>query len=514
MAPSKRRGDGSRSRNPDVSRRRFIAAAGAAGVAALAGCGGDGDGTPDDGDTPGGTPGGGETPGDDGTATGSPAQDQVTLEWAASDEEASEQQAFNDALHQAGLSENVTVEFLTGGDVTEDRRNQYQQWLSAGRETPDLLRMDNGWTIPFIARDQILNLSEAMDDEFLTTVEEEYFDAPVATASSPEGGLYALPLWAGLPTMLYRKDLVEDAGYDPEGENWASEPMTWQDFSEIVADVKEQSDVEYGYVFQADSYEGLSCCNFNEFMTSWGGAYFGGEENLFGPVGDRPITVADSQVADSIRMVRTFIYGDSDEESLDDYAGQIAPEAVTNWTEQETSGAFGNGNAAFMRNWPFFVGQFGAEEEYGEDLGVMPIPYAVGADEAEYPGTGGTAGALGGWHVAVNPNTQHMDAALETVRAAASDEFNYAIFEILGQIPPKPALLESDRASEVETVGRYVDTFQVVGENAIPRPVTVVWPDQSQQVYQEINATYSQQKGPEAALSDLASAIEQIEQSV
>ena len=144
----------------------------------------------------------------------------------------------------------------------------------------------------------------------------------------------------------------------------------------------------------------------------------------------------------------------------------------------------------------------------------MPIPYAVGEDDAEYPGTGGTAAALGGWHVAVNPNTAHMDAALETVQAAASDEFNFAIFEILGQIPPKPTLLEEDRVREIEPVGRYMDTFRVAGENTIPRPVTVVWPDQSRQVWQEVNAAYSQQKGPEQALSDLATALEEIEESV
>jgi ABC-type glycerol-3-phosphate transport system substrate-binding protein len=313
--------------------------------------------------------------------------------------------------------------------------------------------------------------------------------------------------------MLYRKDLVEDAGYDPDGENWATEPMQWQRFSEIVADVQEQSGLQYGYVFQADSYEGLSCCNFNEFMTSWGGAYFGGMENLFGPVGDRPITVADEQVADSIRMVRTFIHGEDDEEALDGYTGGIAPEAVTNWTEQESNGAFDNGDAAFMRNWPFFVGQHGADDGYGEDLGVMPIPSAVGEDEAEYPGTGGTAAALGGWHVAVNPNTQYMDAAMEAVTAAASDEFNYAIMEILGQIPPKPGLLDTGRARQVPVTGRYLDTFRVAGENAIPRPVTVVWPDESRQIHQEVNAAFSQQKGPEEALSDLESALEQIEQS-
>lgn len=480
-----------------VDRRRFIKAAGAAGVTGLAGCGGNGN----DGGS-----GNGDSPGNGG--------DEIVLEWAASNEEASEQEAFNEALHQAGMSENITVEFLTGGDVTEDRRNQYQQWLSAGRETPDLLRTDNGWTIPFIARDQLLNLSENLTDETLTAIDDEYFNAPVSTAQAQNGDLYALPLWVGLPTMMYRKDLVEDAGYDPDGENWATEPPTWQEFSEIVADVQEQADVDYGYVFQADSYEGLACCNFNEWMTTWGGAYFGGAENLFGPIGDRPITVNEQPVADAIRMVRTFIHGEGDEEALDGYTGNISPEAVTNWTEQESDGAFANGNAVFMRNWPAQVNQHGAEDGYGEDLGVMPLPYAVAEAEAEYPGTGGTAGALGGWHVAVNPNTQKMDAALEAVQAAASDEFNFAIMEILGQIPPKPALLETDRARDVGVAGRYMDTFRVVGENAIPRPVTVVWPDQSQQIHQEINAALSQQKAPDQALSDLETVLEEIEQSV
>ena len=495
MAPMKNHDRSSASR---VNRRRFIKTAGASGAIALTGLAGNA---------------AAQENGTNGTA-GTAGGDEVTLQWAASEEEASEQEAFNEALHTAGLPQNITVEFLTGGDVTGDRRNQYQQWLSAGRSTPSLLRVDNGWTIPFIAREQLLNLSENLPSEVTQRVTENYFDPAVSTAQGEDGDLYALPLWVGLPTMLYRKDLVESAGYDPEGNNWATEPLTWQRFSEVVADVKEQSDVDYGYVFQADAYAGLSCCNFNEFMTSWGGAYFGGEENLFGPIGERPITINEEPVAQSIRMVRTFIHGQEDEHSLDEYTGNIAPEAVTNWTEQETNGAFQNGNAAFMRNWPFFVNLNGGSDNFGENLGITPIPYAVPEEEAEYPGTGGTTAALGGWHVAVNPNTENLEESLQVVEAASSDEFNYAIFEILGQIPPKPDLLDTDRAREVGVMGRYLDTFTVAGQNAMPRPVTVVWPDQSQATFQEINATYSQQKSPEDALSSLESAFEQIEQSV
>ena len=481
-----------------VKRRRFIESVGVAGAVGLAGCSQ-----------------GSDSPTETGNqSNGAQGDDTVMLEWAASQEEASEQEAFNDALHEAGLSEDIRVEFLSGGDVTEDRREQYQRWLSSGRSTPDLLRVDNGWTIPFIARDQLLNLSDHMSEDFSQRIEEEYFDPAVATATGQDGGVYALPLWVGLPTMLYRKDLVEEAGHDPDGENWATEPLTWQAFSTVVEDVKANSDVDQGFVFQGDAYAGLACCTFNEFMTTWGGAYFGGVDNLFGPVGDRPVTVADQKVEDSIRMVRTFVHGNDDPESLDGYAGNIAPEAVTNWTEQETNGAFQDGNAAFMRNWPYFVGVNGADDEFGEDLGVMPLPQAVSESESEYSGTGGSAAALGGWHVAVNPNTEYREEALAVVEAAMSDEFNYAIFELLGQIPPKSSLLDTDRARDIETVGRYVDAYQVAGRNAIPRPVTVVWPDQSQLVYQEVNAAYSQQKAPDEALADLESGLEEIETSV
>ena len=493
MAPMKNH---DRSSASSVNRRRFIKTAGASGAIALTGLAGNA---------------AAQENGTNGTA-GTAGGDAVTLQWAASEEEASEQEAFNEALHTAGLPQNITVEFLTGGDVTGDRRNQYQQWLSAGRSTPSLLRVDNGWTIPFIAREQLLNLSENLPSEVTQRVTENYFDPAVSTAQGEDGNLYALPLWVGLPTMLYRKDLVESAGYDPEGNNWATEPLTWQRFSEVVADVKEQSDVDYGYVFQADAYAGLSCCNFNEFMTSWGGAYFGGEENLFGPIGDRPITINEEPVAQSIRMVRTFIHGQEDEHSLDEYTGNIAPEAVTNWTEQETNGAFQNGNAAFMRNWPFFVNLNGGSDNFGENLGVMPYPYGVSESEAAYEGAGGTNAKLGGWHLSINPNTEKLAATVEVIKAMTSDEFYLSIFEATGSTPPKPGLFTSDRAQEVDVMNRYLDTLQFQSENQFAPPINAVWDPQKSAIGQEFHACLNQQKSPEEAVAAAQEQVEQIEE--
>jgi ABC-type glycerol-3-phosphate transport system substrate-binding protein len=403
--------------------------------------------------------------------------------------------------------------------VTDNRQSQYQQWLSSGREDPTLMMMDSGWTIPFIAREQIMNLSQALPSDMVSQVEENYFEASVNTAKGQNGDLFGVPLFPDFPTMQYRKDLLRNAGYsDSDFETWATESMSWAEFSQVTKEAMEaNSDTQYGYTFQANAYEGLSCCDFNEFMTSWGGAYFGNpEENLFGPIGERPITVDEEPVIQSIRMVRKFIHGSDDSEALgSDYAGNIAPEAVLQWTEEPSRKPFTNGDAIMHRNWPYSIVINGAGDVFGEDLGVFPIPYGVTAEEAEYPMTGGPVAALGGWHMTLNPNSNDLKlrAALQVLQAMMTESFKLDMFRIIGWIPPEPSLLDSDEAAQVDVIGRYTQQLKVAGENAIPRPVTVLWPQQSGRISEAVNNTYAQEVPPQQAMTDLKSQLEEIENS-
>ena len=499
-----------------VSRRSFVKAAGASGVAVgLAGCVSTGGGS---GDGDGGS--GGSSAGINPEA---PSED-VTVQWAADTRVADSSDQIIQAMRDAGLPENISVEILAGSQVTDNRQSQYQQWLSSGREDPTLMMMDSGWTIPFIAREQILNLSEALPSDMISQVESNYFEASVNTAQGQNGDLFGVPLFPDFPTMQYRKDLLRNAGYDDSDfDTWATESMSWQEFSQVTSQAMEANpDTEYGYTFQANVYEGLSCCDFNEFMTSWGGAYFGNpEENLFGPIGDRPITVDEEAVLQSIRMVRKFIHGSDDPEALgSDYAGGIAPEAVLQWTEEPSRKPFTGGDAIMHRNWPYSIVINGAGSDaenpaFGEDLGVMPIPYGVPESEAQYPMTGGPVAALGGWHMTMNPNStsQQKQAAVQVLRAMMQESFALDMFRIIGWIPPKPSLLGSSEAAEVDIIGRYTEQLRVAGENAIPRPVTVVWPQQSGRISSQVNAAYAQEKTPEQAMSDLKGQLEQIENS-
>jgi len=80
-----------------------------------------------------------------------------------------------------------------------------------------------------------------------------------------------------------------------------------------------------------------------------------------------------------------------------------------------------------------------------------------------------------------------------------------------GYLPPDPSVTESVDPEEVGALGNFLDTLAVAGQNTVPRPVTVAWPDQSPQVASEVSAAYQGEKSPEEAMSDLESSLGDIE---
>ncbi|WP_433629129.1 extracellular solute-binding protein [Halomicrococcus sp. NG-SE-24] len=438
-------------------------------------------------------------------------QGATTIQWAGNPVDKQNVDAITQALRDAGMSQNVEIEVIVTSNISDDVQQQYRQWLQAGRNQPDILRMDSGWTIPFIARNQIANLSDELSQETVNRIKQDNFTASVNTASAPNGDLYGVPYFTDLPTIQYRKDWVTDAGFDPDGQNWSTEPISWERFSQVISQTQQQQNTQYGYSWQANAYEGLSCCTFNELMTSFGGAYFGGRENLFGPVGDRPVTVDAEPVIQALRAGRTFVHGQDDQFSLEGYQ-QISPEAVLQWTEGPSQSAFMNENAVAMRWWP--SGLFQAAQKFGDQLGVMPMPYGVRPNQAQAQGTGGTAAALGGWHLTLNPNSQNKQAAVEVLNAVAKPAFRQYEFSQLGYFPPDSTFLQTQQAQQVDVWGDYLETLRLAGENAIPRPVTVVWPDESTAIADRVNAVLAQQQAPDQAMSALKSTLQDIEGSV
>jgi ABC-type glycerol-3-phosphate transport system substrate-binding protein len=504
-----------------IHRRRFVKAVGATGVAAgLAGCsggdGGDGgsEGSGGNGETDssgesgseGGADGGGTKTGESGGSAGT-----TTIQFVTHNQLVENVDTFNQYLHEHGMSDDIEVKTISAGQVTDDMQSKYRQWLSSGRKTPDMLTVDSGWTIPFIVRGQLLNLDDTLPGELVDRIKSDFFDSIVKSAADPNTGeLYGAPIYPGWPTIQYRKDLVSDAGYD--WQQYETEAMSWKQFSNELKDVYEQSDVEYGFNWQATAAEQLSCCVFNEYYSTFGGAIFGNpEENLYANVGERPVTIDEQPVIDSLRMARTFVYGKDDEYSLDGYAGNISPKGVLQWDVEPSRKPFTSGNAVALRNWTYSINISGSEGNLGEDQGVMPMPYGVPEGEGKYPGTGGSIGALGGWHYSINPNSERIDACVEMIEAAMQKEFQKKLFGLTGWMPPDPEVLSG--STDVPIMGRHVETLSWQGKHTMPRPVTVLWPQESEKIEQQANAALSEGTSPSDAMGRLKSQLTAIEES-
>ena len=133
-------------------------------------------------------------------------QGTTTIQWAGNPVDKQNVDAITQALRDAGMPQNVEIEVIVTSNISDDVQQQYRQWLQAGRNQPDILRMDSGWTIPFIARNQIANLSGQLSQESVNRIKQDNFTASVNTATAPNGDLYAVPYFTDLPTIQYRKD--------------------------------------------------------------------------------------------------------------------------------------------------------------------------------------------------------------------------------------------------------------------------------------------------------------------
>jgi ABC-type glycerol-3-phosphate transport system substrate-binding protein len=398
------------------------------------------------------------------------------------------------------LSTDVDIEILTSADKTDERADAIAAILDAEQPSPDLLMVDVGWTIPFINRGSLLNLEKHLSSSVLQDIRTNTFDSLVQSASHPEtGDLHAMPFFPDYPTMQYRKDLFREAGYsDTDFDKWATDPPSWETWSSIVAEVQKASGLEYGYVWQGDNYEGLSCCVFNEVMTAAGGAYFGGESNLFGPVGDRPVTVDQPSVVDGVRMLRDLIYGD-DASEFD--ITSVSPEAVLGWTEPDTDGQFvSSSSAVAMRNWPYTISLAADQWSGAQELGVMPMP----------SGPAGSAHALGGWLLAVNPHSNNRQSALAVLEKFHADSVQIAMLDGPGVLPHDPSLF-TGQASNHQTLGPFMDALEFAGENLIPRPVTSVWPAESTAIHNHVWRALRGETQPETAMQNLAAKLQSIE---
>lgn len=320
-----------------------------------------------------------------------------------------------------------TVTLVPMPASTTDQFGQYRLWLAAGNGDIDLYQTDVIWA-PQLA-DHFVDLSdkagELMKSHFPSIVESQTVD----------GKLVALPLFTDAPALYYRKDLLEKHG--------ASVPKTWE---ELTATAKAVQDAEraagnndiWGFVWQGNAYEGLTCDALEWVKSSGGG-------QIVEP--DGTISINNEKAAAALELAATW-------------PGSISPEGVLAYQEEEARGVWQTGNAVFMRNWPYAYGLGNSDDSAVKGLfGVTTLPTGQGHDTS--------AATLGGWNVAVSKYGDNQEAAIDLAMYLAGAEAQKTRSIIASNLPTIVSLYEdADIAREQPIIPQWKDVFL----QAVPRP--------------------------------------------
>ena len=336
-------------------------------------------------------------------------------------------------------------------DAADQKHQLYVQWLNAGASDPDVLQLDVIWTPEFAAAGWILPLDRFAPDTagfFPSTIE----------ANRWQDSLYALPWFIDVGMLYWRTDLMP------------SPPATYDELVRIAERATKAGKTRYGYVWQGARYEGL-VANFVEYLTAHGGRILDGGR-----------VVLDSEAGR--RALR---------EMLDEiYRERVVPTSVLTWHEEEVRFAFQNGEAAFMRNWPYPVPllQDTAQSKVAGRFSVTALPAAPG---------GSPAAAIGGAQLAINRRTEHPEAAWAVIDYLTRPEQMLERARVVGQFPTRRTVY--DEPELAASLAIPAATVRQVIEQSVPRPVTPVYTQLSEILQIYLHRALTRQAQPEAALA-------------
>jgi trehalose/maltose transport system substrate-binding protein len=439
-----------------MKKRWFIALV--AMMLVLAACGGDGGGT----DTT-AEPGTDTTQGGTDTTADGGGGEEITLRIFAGNVGAELQST--QEIADAFMAENpgITVEVVSTPDFVEDRLGVYLQLFEAQSAEGDVFQIDVIW--PGDLAEHFVDLNEYGGAEQVAN----HFPAIVEN-NTVDGKLVAIPWFTDAGLLYYRTDLLEKYNVEP--------PETWAELEAAAQTIQDGERAAgnqdfWGYVFQGNAYEGLTC-NALEWVASAGGG------SIIEP--DGTITIANEAAIDIVNQAAGWV-------------GTISPPGVTAYGEEDSRGVWQAGNAAFMRNWPYAYSLGNADDsEIAGLFDVSPLPGAT---------AGQSAATLGGWQLAVSAYSEHPEEAAQLAFFMASEQeqkrraIEYSLNPTIESLYDDPEVLEASP---------FFGSLFSVFTNAVARPSTATAPsyaDVSSLFFNSVHSVLTGSADAEDALLEL-----------
>ncbi|MFS0781885.1 ABC transporter substrate-binding protein [Bacillus sp. 1P06AnD] len=359
---------------------------------------------------------------------------------------------------------NIKVKFKEMPADTGQQHDAYVTAFNAKSSEIDVIDMDVIWPAEFAQAGYVLPLDRFIEKDGIDLNE---YNKGALSASQFNGKQWALPKFIDAGLLFYRKDLIKEDEV----------PKTWDDLIKMAKATKGQGGTKFGYAMQAKQYEGL-VCNAIEFIASYGGKVIDENGNV---VVDSPQTIK------GLKKLVEIAKSD------------FVPQNVTVFAETETDQAYIEGQAAFVRNWPYEFASANDKEKSKivDKVGVAPLP----------AGDSGSAAALGGWQAGINKNSKHPKEAWEFLKFMAGEE-GQKLGAIYGGNAPAITKLYED-SDVLKANPTFADKGFVEGLNvAVSRPVAPNYPEISEIIQIQISKAIAGEQTVEQAVKNMQQEIE------
>jgi multiple sugar transport system substrate-binding protein len=359
----------------------------------------------------------------------------------------------------------IHVTLVSASTDTDTNRATLATQIAGGSSSPDVFMGDVIWPAQFGAHQLAVPLSQYLPASYWSK-----FAPGLVAGATYKGAVYGSPLFEDQGFLYYRKDLLSKDGLTP--------PTTWEQLESDAKAVLAKGQTKYGFVWEGDSYEGLTC-NFMEYLTDAGGTATNS--------GYTTATLNSAAALKAVTFMRSLI------------TSGVTPAAVTTFQEPQAMNTFGSGQAVFLRNWDYAYSAATTPSSGGKltasQVGVEPLPTFAGESAPGYSN-------IGGWNMYINPHSKSIGADLTFIKwlssTAAQDilSMRYGFISTVQSVRTSPAVIASNPVFAVVPMTKLV-----------PRPAgTPEYPALSTAIYTNVNGALAGSTSPSAAVAAMQTA--------
>ncbi len=378
----------------------------------------------------------------------------------------------------------IQVNWKKTAVLSDEYYQQLEEDFESEKNSYDLIGGDVVWTAPFAEKKWIKDLSS----NFYARYKPEHFVKAAMNSVTYDFKVWGIPWYTDAGILFYRKDLLKESGF-------SQPPQTWAELMQMTRKVQNDHDIKYGYVFQGADYEG-GVANACELIWNAGGnvllANLGVSGNFDGIDIDPEVIIVDSKESEAgLAMARMLV--DSG----------ISPKEVADFREEESTKAFVEGDAIFMRGWPGIYNELkeAASVLQPEQVGLCAIPVLVPDSPSR--------SCLGGWNfmIANHTSTEKEKAIWEFILfMTAPEQQKYRALE--AGILPAIDMLYRDREllKQVPTMALAKEVIQ----NTRVRPMSPNYMEFAPKISRIYHQVLTGQLPPEYAVSYLQMELEMV----